>query len=174
MVDTQLHPLEGKDRNAYSSGRVKETRVKETTFREWVVANQIGILPQSPPKRRRRSITNSTMATGISMTFLAMLLALHNLYPSLRPYTAPFFQLSYYNESTKSYVQGWNDIYFVFNAAVALTGIRAITIEWVIQPIARAAGLKRKNAVRIAEQGWMAMYYGFIWAVGLVSGLLAL
>lgn len=49
MVDTQVHPLEGKERNAYSSGRVKETRVKETTFREWVVANQIGILPVPLP-----------------------------------------------------------------------------------------------------------------------------
>lgn len=104
------------------------------------------------------------------MTTLAMLLALHNLYPSLRPYTAPFFQLSYYDESTNSYVQGWDDVYFVFSAAVALTGIRAIAIEWVMQPIARASGLKRKNATRIAEQGWMAMYYGFIWMVGLVSG----
>ncbi|KAJ5353576.1 hypothetical protein N7541_006140 [Penicillium brevicompactum] len=141
MADVQPHPVERKERNAYLSS----PRVKETTFREWVVANQI----------------------GISMTTLAMLLALHNLYPSLRPYTAPFFQLSYYNESTGSYVQGWDDVYFVFSATVALTGIRAIAIEWVMQPIAKAAGLKRKNATRIAEQGWMAMYYGFIWVVGL-------
>ncbi|CAG8935305.1 unnamed protein product [Penicillium salamii] len=141
MADVQVpEHKERKERNAYLS-----SRVKETTFREWVVANQI----------------------GISMTTLAMLLALHNLYPSLRPYTAPFFQLSYYDESTNSYVQGWDDVYFVFSAAVALTGIRAIAIEWVMQPIARASGLKRKNATRIAEQGWMAMYYGFIWMVGL-------
>ncbi|CAI7644072.1 unnamed protein product [Penicillium bialowiezense] len=141
MADVQAQPVERKERNAYLSS----PRVKETTFREWVVANQI----------------------GISLTTLAMLLALHNLYPSLRPYTAPFFQLSYYDESTNSYVQGWDDVYFVLSAAVALTGIRAIAIEWVMQPIARAAGLKRKNAIRIAEQGWMAMYYGFIWVVGL-------
>lgn len=105
---------------------------------------------------------------GISMTILAMLLALHNLYPSLRPYTQPFFQLSYYDAASNSYVQGWEDVYFVFSAAVALTGIRAIVIEWMIQPMARSAGLKRKQAVRVAEQGWNAMYYSFIWGVGMV------
>lgn len=105
---------------------------------------------------------------GISMTTLAMLLALHNLYPSLRPYTQPFFQLSYYDAASNSYVQGWEDVYFVFSAAVALTGIRAIVIEWMIQPMARSAGLKRKQAVRVAEQGWNAMYYSFIWGVGMV------
>jgi acyl-CoA-dependent ceramide synthase len=105
---------------------------------------------------------------GISMTILAMLLALHNLYPSLRPYTQPFFQLSYYDAASNSYVQGWDDVYFVFSAAVAFTGIRAIVIEWIIQPMARSAGLKRKQAVRVAEQGWNAMYYSFIWGVGMV------
>jgi acyl-CoA-dependent ceramide synthase len=105
---------------------------------------------------------------GISMTTLAMLLALHNLYPSLRPYTQPFFQLSYYDAASNSYVQGWEDVYFVFSAAVALTGIRAIVIEWMIQPMARSAGLKRKQAVRVAEQSWNAMYYSFIWGVGMV------
>ncbi|KAJ5907929.1 hypothetical protein N7495_000611 [Penicillium taxi] len=120
-------------------------RPKETTFREWVVTNQI----------------------GIPLTILAMLLALHNLYPSLRPYTQPFFELSYYNAAGDYYVQGWNDTYFVLSAALALTAIRAIAIEWVLQPLARFAGLKRKGSVRLAEQGWQAMYYGFVWAVGL-------
>ncbi|KAJ5579000.1 hypothetical protein N7450_007867 [Penicillium hetheringtonii] len=121
------------------------SRAKETTFREWVVDNQI----------------------GISLTILAMLLALHNLYPSLRPYTQPFFELSYYNPATNQYVQGWDDVYFVFSAALALTAIRAIAIEWVIQPLARQSGLGRKGSVRLAEQGWQVMYYSFVWATGL-------
>ena len=97
-----------------------------------------------------------------------MLLALHNLYPSLRPYTQPFFELSYYNPATNQYVQGWDDVYFVFSAALALTAIRAIAIERVIQPLARQAGLGRKGSVRLAEQGWQVMYYSFVWATGLV------
>lgn len=38
MADVQAQPVERKERNAYLSS----PRVKETTFREWVVANQIG------------------------------------------------------------------------------------------------------------------------------------
>lgn len=97
-----------------------------------------------------------------------MLLALHNLYPSLRPYTQPFFQLSYYDPASNQYLQGWDDVYFVVSAALALTAIRAISIEWILQPLARRSGLKRKGSIRIAEQGWQVMYYSFIWATGLV------
>lgn len=105
---------------------------------------------------------------GISLTILAMLLALHNLYPSLRPYTQPFFELSYYDPTSNTYIQGWHDLYLVVSAALALTAIRAIVIERVIQPIGRSLGLKRKAALRLAEQGWQVLYYGFIWAIGLV------
>ncbi|KAA8649200.1 hypothetical protein EYZ11_003765 [Aspergillus tanneri] len=118
---------------------------KETTFREWVVANQI----------------------GISLTILLMLLAVHHLYPSLRPYTTPFFQLSYYQPEQGHYVQGWDDIYFVASSAIAFTAIRAITIDWILQPIARRAGLKRKASVRFAEQGWGWLYYGFFLSFGM-------
>ena len=97
-----------------------------------------------------------------------MLLALHNLYPSLRPYTQPFFELSYHDPASNTYVQGWNDVYFVASATLALTAIRAIVIEWMIQPLGRLLGLKRKAALRLAEQGWQALYYGFVWAIGLV------
>lgn len=103
------------------------------------------------------------------MTILAMLLACHNLYPSLRPYTAPFFQLSYYHPSQDVYVQGLDDIYFVISSALVFTAIRAIAIDWVFRPIARKAGLKRKASVRFAEQGWLGVYYGFFWSFGMVS-----
>lgn len=99
---------------------------------------------------------------------MAMLLACHNLYPSLRPYTTPFFQLSYYQPSQGVYVQGWDDIYFVISSAIAFTAIRAITIDWVLQPLARKTGLKRKASVRFAEQGWLWLYYGFFWTFGMV------
>jgi acyl-CoA-dependent ceramide synthase len=97
-----------------------------------------------------------------------MLLALHNLYPSLRPYTQLFFELSYHDPASNTYVPGWGDVCFVISATLALTAIRAIVIEWVIQPLGRSMGLKRKAALRLAEQGWQVLYYGFIWAIGLV------
>jgi acyl-CoA-dependent ceramide synthase len=100
-----------------------------------------------------------------------MLMAVHNLYPSLRPYTAPFFQLSYYQPDTGFYVQGWDDIYFVFSSGIGFTAVRAITIDWVFRPIARRSGLKKKASIRFAEQAWMALYYGFFWAYGMVSSI---
>ncbi|KAL4929580.1 putative longevity-assurance protein (LAC1) [Aspergillus undulatus] len=118
---------------------------KDTTFREWVVSNQI----------------------GISLTTLSMLLAVHHLYPSLAPYTTPFFQLSYYQPSQGVYIQGWDDIYFVISSVFAFTAIRAIAIEWVFRPMAQWSGLKKKTSIRLAEQGWMALYYAFFWSFGM-------
>ncbi|KAJ5238632.1 hypothetical protein N7468_003251 [Penicillium chermesinum] len=130
--------------NAYVSSP-SGPRAKETTFREWVVDNQI----------------------GISMTIFSMLLALHNLYPSLRPYTQPFFELSYYDAAGDYYVQGWDDVYFVFSVVLALNAVRAIAMDWILYPFARSAGLKRKGCIRFAEQGWQTIYYSGIWALGL-------
>ncbi|KAF7115223.1 hypothetical protein CNMCM5793_001650 [Aspergillus hiratsukae] len=121
------------------------TAAKEATFREWMDANQI----------------------GISLTLLGTLLAAHNLYPTLRPYTAPFFQLSYYQPSDGVYVQGFDDVYFVISSAITFTAVRAIAIEWIFRPAARYAGLKRKASNRFAEQAWMWMYYAFFWTFGM-------
>ncbi|KAK2753929.1 sphingosine N-acyltransferase lag1 [Arachnomyces sp. PD_36] len=96
-----------------------------------------------------------------------MLLAVHNVYPSLRPYTAGFFQLSHYNPETGTYVQGWRDIYFAIGSIIGFTAARAITIDWIFQPIARAGGLKRKASLRFAEQGWLVVYYGGYWSFGM-------
>lgn len=102
------------------------------------------------------------------MTIFSMLLALHNLYPSLRPFTQPFFELSYYDAAGDFYVQGWDDVYFVVSVVLALTAVRAIAMDWVLYPFARHVGLKRKGCVRFAEQGWQTIYYSGIWAVGMV------
>lgn len=108
---------------------------------------------------------------GASVTILAMLLAVHNLYPSLRPYTEPFFQLQYYQPNTGLYTQGWDDIYFVICSAIGFTAVRAIAIDWVFWPMGRRWGLKRKASIRLAEQAWMAIYYGFFWSCGMVRFL---
>lgn len=102
------------------------------------------------------------------MTILGTLLAAHNLYPTLRPYTAPFFQLSYYQPSEGVYVQGFDDVYFVISSAITFTAVRATAIEWIFRPAARYAGLKRKASNRFAEQAWMWMYYAFFWTFGMV------
>ncbi|KAL4978152.1 TLC domain-containing protein [Aspergillus desertorum] len=142
--DTTLPPQSVTELNACVTTSTHRP-VKDTTFREWVVSNQI----------------------GISLTILSMLLAVHHLYPSLSPYTTPFFQLSYHQPSQGVYIQGWDDIYFVISSIFAFTAIRAIAMEWVFRPLAQWSGLKRKASIRLAEQGWMCLYYAGFWTTGM-------
>lgn len=107
--------------------------------------------------------------TGFSLTIFSTLLAVHNLYPSLRSYTTPFFQLSYYQPETGRYVLGWNDVYFVVSAIITFTAVRAICIDWTFRPLAKYLGLKKKASLRFAEQAWMAVYYCIFWSVGVVG-----
>lgn len=98
-----------------------------------------------------------------------MIFAVHNLYPSLRLYTTPFLYLPHYQPETGAYVQGSGDISFIVSSIVAFTAIRAIAIDLVFQPLARHLGLlKRKTAVRFAEQAWLIVYYFTFWSYGMV------
>ncbi|OJD27997.1 hypothetical protein ACJ73_00603 [Blastomyces percursus] len=136
-VNVCVSPMEGR-----RAAKVKPN--KETNFRQWVLQNQI----------------------GICVTILTMIFALHNLYPSLRPYTSPFLQLPHYQPEKGTYVQGWDDIYFAMGGVLAFTAVRAIAVEWIFQPLARGYGLKHKAAVRLAEQGWLLVYYFGFWTYG--------
>ena len=89
-------------------------------------------------------------------------------YSPARALTRPFFELSYYNPSTETYVQGWDDLYFVIGWIVIFTAARAVAIDRLFIPIARQAGLKRKACIRFAEQGWLLLYYGVFWTLGMV------
>lgn len=97
-----------------------------------------------------------------------MLFAIHGVYPSLRPYTAPFFQLSHYRPESGLYVQGLDDISFVITSILSFTAVRAIAIDWLLRPLARRAGLKRKASIRFAEQGWLVIHHFASWSYGLV------
>lgn len=105
---------------------------------------------------------------GISLTILSTLLAAHNLYPSVQSFTTPFFQMSYYQPETGLYAQGRDDIYFVISAVLAFTAVRAIFIEWILRPLAKATGLKRKASMRFAEQAWLVIYDSTYWSYGIV------
>jgi very-long-chain ceramide synthase len=96
-------------------------------------------------------------------------MAVHNLYPSLRAYTTPFFQMSYYQPSTGRYRQGWDDVYLVISSIIGFTAVRAIAIDWIFRPMAKRTGLKKKAALRFAEQAWLVVYYGVFWTLGMVS-----
>lgn len=153
---------------ADTSGLLKK---EETTLREWVVKNQIGPLCQPSRPVQVMMLTEDSRVLGISLTILTMIFAVHNLYPSLRPYTMPFLQLPHYDTTKGAYVQGWNDIYFIISSILAFTAVRAIVIDWIFEPIARNKGLKRKPAIRFAEQAWLLVYDSTFWSYGMVRTL---
>lgn len=108
-------------------------------------------------------------ALGVSLTILLTLFAAHNLYPTVRSFTTPFFQLSYYQPETGLYSTGWDDAYYVFSTILALTAIRAMFIDWIFRPLARKAGLKKKASMRFAEQAWLFVYDLSVWSFGMVG-----
>ncbi|KAK2774872.1 sphingosine N-acyltransferase lag1 [Onygenales sp. PD_12] len=141
------HPSSVTEVNAcVSASDSRRPAKRDTSFRQWLLQNQI----------------------GVCVTILTMIFAIHNLYPSLRPYTSPFLQLPHYQPEKGTYVQGWDDVYFAIGAVLAFTAVRAIAIEWIFQPIARRCGLKSKVSLRFAEQGWQLIYYGGFWSYGIL------
>lgn len=54
---------------------------------------------------------------------------------------------------------------------LGFTATRAIVIDWLFYPIASQLGLRHKQSVRFAEQGWLLVYYLAFWAYGMVSYL---
>jgi very-long-chain ceramide synthase len=94
--------------------------------------------------------------------------SLDTLYPPSRTYTRRFLNLSYPTQAHNIYKQGPDDLYFVFAWVVNFTALRAVSIEWILQPLAESFGVAQKNRLRIAEQGWMVMYYVIIWGLGMV------
>ncbi|PVH78580.1 longevity assurance proteins LAG1/LAC1 [Cadophora sp. DSE1049] len=133
-------------------------------------------------KRERQMVTSNFSNTGkrkllnwalqyqiqLSLALIAGTAVVHNLSPQIGPHTRKFFSLSYASPASHgSYTQGIDDIYFVLAWVVSFTAIRAITVEWLLQPLARILGVAKKSHLRFAEQGWIFLYYSSIWSLGM-------
>ncbi|KAG8525720.1 uncharacterized protein KY384_000480 [Bacidia gigantensis] len=113
---------------------------------QWVVDHQIGL-----------SI-NLILLHALSSIFI----------PRARNTTRKFYQLSHYNQASGKYSAGWDDLYLVWYSIVALTGLRAATMEHVLVPLASLGGInKSKERVRFAEQAWILIYYSVFCPLGL-------
>jgi very-long-chain ceramide synthase len=95
--------------------------------------------------------------------------SLDTLYPPSRTYTRKLLQLSYPTNTDDTYWQGPDDLYFVLACVVNFTALRAISIEWILKPLAESFGVVPKNHLRIAEQGWLVVYYSIFWGLGMVN-----
>ena len=51
--------------------------------------------------------------------------------------------MSYYNPDTELYGCGIDDLYFVMVWVVVLTGLRVAVMDYLLDPIARAAGVSQ-------------------------------
>ncbi|KAH7112827.1 TLC domain-containing protein [Dendryphion nanum] len=105
---------------------------------------------------------------GISINLFLLLLLTHTFFPRARWRTSKFLHMSYYNPKTELYGCGTDDLQFVLLWVVILTGMRAAIMDYVLDPIARLAGVKsKKGLARFKEQGWLIIYYSGSWSLGM-------
>lgn len=102
----------------------------------------------------------------IGLTVLANLVVAHVHFPHAKGWTRKFLALSY--PDGNSYRQGQDDLYFVSSWFMIFLVLRAIVIDYILQPAAAALGVERKSQMRFAEQGWLALYYLVFWSMGMV------
>ena len=110
------------------------------------------------------------LRAGISVNLLLLLALAHICFPRARRYSRKFFEMSGYDPSNNTYVQTWDDAYYVFFWVVLITGARAATMDFVLKPFAEWGGIRTKKVrTRFAEQGWMFVYYSGFWSLGMVN-----
>ena len=103
-----------------------------------------------------------------SCYLILIVAAVHVLIPPAKRYTRLFYQLPYY-EAPGQYLQGADDIFFVLGWLVLLTAMRASIIASVHQIVTRYRLMSGKACVRFSEQGWLFVYYGLSFSMGMVS-----
>lgn len=110
------------------------------------------------------------MSLGLAINLLLLLAMTHLCFDRARRHTRKFFQLSYYNHSTGKYTLGQDDICMVSYWIVVLTGLRAAVMDYVLVPLAQAAGVEKKNhQIRFAEQAWVLIYATVFFSLGMVN-----
>lgn len=106
---------------------------------------------------------------GLSINCILLLTLTHLFFPRLRPRTTHYFVLSYFDEQTGLYNQGWDDLKLVSLWIIIFTALRAAIMDYVLVPIARSVGITKKKAtIRFAEQAWLLVYYSVFWTWGAV------
>ncbi len=105
---------------------------------------------------------------AIASILISGVVSLHTLHRPSRAYTRKFLKLSYASQSDQIYKQGFDDLYFVIAWIVNFTALRAISIDWILRPAAKHLGVAKKSHLRFAEQGWLVLYHGTFWTLGMV------
>ncbi|KAL4943877.1 TLC domain-containing protein [Aspergillus oleicola] len=105
---------------------------------------------------------------SLSFNIIALLFFTHVCVPNARSYTTRLFWVSHYNPQTGEYAIGNHDFYFLAFCIVLFTGLRASVMEYVLAPMAKRWGVrKRKDVTRFSEQAWLLCYYSVFWTLGM-------
>ncbi|KAL8821073.1 MAG: hypothetical protein Q9223_000835 [Gallowayella weberi] len=105
---------------------------------------------------------------GLAANLLALLMMTHACFPRARSHTRKFWQMSYYNPTSKKYALGWDDSFLVVFWLVLFTGLRAVVMDSVLTPLAHMLGLNdKKEKTRFAEQAWVLIYDTTFWSLGM-------
>ena len=96
--------------------------------------------------------------------------SLHSLFPPVRQYTQLFYKLPY-PSGNGQYVQGADDGLFVLGWLILMTALRATTIEGIYQLVTQLRLVSKKACMRFAEQGFLVLYYGASFSIGMVGVL---
>jgi len=104
----------------------------------------------------------------VASSLILGVVSVDTLYAPSRTYTRKFLSLSYPTQTSDTYRQGPDDLYFVLAWVVNFTALRAFSIEWILQPVAESLRVVQKNRLRVAEQGWLVIYYVIFWGLGMV------
>ena len=103
----------------------------------------------------------------VSWSLILAVLSTHISIPYARRFRRPLFELSYPNGNGE-YLQGSEDALFVLGWLVLMTAIRATIIEGVYQLVTWLHLMAHKERMRFAEQGFLLVYYGTSFALGMV------
>ena len=152
------------------SKRKNESLSLSATLCAAIVKHQLGELFKYQCYINHKSPDADGELTGLSINCILLLTLTHLFFPSLRPRTAHYFNLSYRDHATGLYYQGWNDMKFVSFWIVIFTALRAAAMDYVLVPLAKSLGItKKKTTIRFAEQAWLLVYYAVFWTLGMVN-----
>lgn len=104
----------------------------------------------------------------MSWSLIFALVSIHSLFPPARRHTELLYQLPYPN-GEGWYLQGAEDALFVLGWLVLMTAIRATAIEGIYQLVTYLSLVSRKRCMRFAEQGFLLLYSGTSFSVGMVG-----
>ncbi|KAJ5023190.1 TLC domain-containing protein [Bipolaris maydis] len=112
-------------------------------------------------------VRGSSGHAGLCFALPLVSVLIYAYQPLAHDATREFYRLPYYNAVGGTYTQGWGDLRFVLFGSVLFTVLRAVTMRYLLKPLARLGGVETKKIARFAEQGWLMIHHSSFWITGM-------